>query len=210
MPKSSIPSSIEGGRRPFRLLHLMALVAVIALTLVGPPALVKTVVKSYPLGIYYDRSMYFDGLVAITLGGWTLLLAPIALVENRSRLRRASRSYGTSAVFAAALALGLLLAARVYVLLLQAASYWAMPEFTFVSTLQATLYVLVYDGSKVASAAILTAWSSLRLTRAGRRPEAWPEILYLFLGLCWISWYFLGPLMHSIRTPWMRAYPFPS
>jgi hypothetical protein len=76
----------------------MALVVAVALTLVVPPALMKAIMRSEGPDALWGRHEYVDGVTALALTSWTVVLAPLILVWNRSRLRRASRSYGTSAV----------------------------------------------------------------------------------------------------------------
>src|SRR5437868_903922 len=89
-------------RRPLRLLHLIALVAAAALTLVISPALMKLIMQPASGWSRWELLAYRTS-VALTF--WTPILALIAVIGNRSRVGRISRSYGISAVFAAAAAI---------------------------------------------------------------------------------------------------------
>ena len=91
--------------RPLRLLHVMVLVAAVAVTLFIAPNLMQAIMTAYGPASSWNRRMYLVGVTSIALVCWTLILVPFALFGSCYRLRRASRSYGTAAVFAAAAAL---------------------------------------------------------------------------------------------------------
>jgi hypothetical protein len=100
----------EGGRhRPMRLLHLMGLVAAIALTLAVLPALSPALRSGF--GGAYGRELLKYRIVnetSLALILWTPALALIAVLGGRPRLPRLARSYGTASAFAASSALVLL------------------------------------------------------------------------------------------------------
>src|SRR5262249_10983765 len=94
------PRAGTGGQRhPLRLFHLMTLVAALALTLAVSPTLMPLILKP---ASGWGRREALAYMTSLAMTCWTPIVALIALVGDRSRLRRAGRSYGLSAVFAAA------------------------------------------------------------------------------------------------------------
>src|SRR5438270_11494647 len=83
-------------RRPVRLFHLMTLVAAIALSLAISPSLMTLIMKP---ASGWGRREQLAYLTSLAMTFWTPVLALIALVGDRSRFRRARRSYGLSAGF---------------------------------------------------------------------------------------------------------------
>ena len=186
---SQAPGPPGPGRRPLLLLHLMALVAAVALTIVVPPAFMRAVMRSYGPESSWNRFMYLDGVTTLALTSWTVLLAPLVLVANRSQLQESGRSYGTSALFAAASALSFFIGATAFEKVSTwMISGWPIEWFTIAPYLQ-MLGGILWMIPHVAAAAIVAAWSILALSGVGRRPSSWPEILCLILGLCWIAWW---------------------
>src|SRR5262249_35863911 len=84
--------------RPFRLSHLMALVAALAFSRALSPSLMPLIMQP---ASGWGRREQLAYMTSLAMTVWTPILALIALVGDRSRLRRAGRSYGLSAVFAA-------------------------------------------------------------------------------------------------------------
>ena len=183
----------------------MALVVAIALTLVIPPAFMKAVMRSFGPTSSWNRPMYLAGVITLALTSWTAILAPVALVANRSRLRRASRSYGTSAVFASGSALGYLFAAKAFETpLTWRISGWPIEWYTLDTYLH-ILGGMLHEIPQVPAAAIVAVWSILALTGIGRKPSSWPEFSCLIFGSCWVVWHLGGRLVLSLDIPWLRG-----
>jgi hypothetical protein len=187
-------------RSRLRLLSLMTLVAAVALTLAVTPSLMKLITT--PLsGWLWDERLYYQ--ISLALTSWTPILALIAAIRGRSRFRRASRSYGTSAVLAAAAAMVVLLVKRLIAtipgtprglpILAQ-----PMPGSSF----SPALLRLVIDAPEGAMTAIIAAWLILVLTRAGRGPSDWFDGLCLFFGLLWVAWYLGGDFILLLHRTW--------
>lgn len=201
------PTTVPPARRSrsLRLLHLMALVAAVALTIVVPPYQMQAVMRSFGPMSSWNRFMYLDGVITLALTSWTVLLAPVVLIANRSRLREAGCSYGTSSLFAAASALYFSIGATI----VEKVSTWAISGWPIEwSTL--ALYLQMLGGMlwiipKVAASAIVAAWSILALAGVGRRPSGWLEIACLILGLCWIAWCLVGKQVLLLDPPWLRG-----
>jgi hypothetical protein len=192
-------------RLPFRLLHLMSLVAAIALTLTVPPAFMKAVMRSFGPVSSWNRAMYLDGVITLALVTWTAVLAPSVLVAYRSRLREAARSYATSAVFASGSALGFLFAARtVQTLTRWWRTGWPI-EWYFLDTWLQVLGGMLHEIPGIPAAAIVAVWSTLVLTGVGRKPSGWLEFSYLIFGSCWILWALGGNLVYLINIPWFGS-----
>jgi hypothetical protein len=208
MPDASHPTrpTQRVRHRPMRLLHLMMLVAAFALTLIIPPAIIKATMNSLSRGTSNGILMHpwsmkeqltYEVSLALTL--WTMILAMIAVVGNRSRVRRAGRSYGISAIFAASSALILLFIQGIGAALqlpLRGALIFPYPGSYYIPTV---FWKLVAAPEGVA-AAIVAVWSILALIGAGRRPSDWFDRFCFLFGLLWVLWYFGRDLM--ILLPW--------
>jgi hypothetical protein len=182
-----------------RLLHLMALVAAVAITLAVPPALMP-VLRSTFSGA--DGTERLIDQISLALILWTPILAPIAVLGDRSQLRRASRSYGISAVLASAAALLLLLVRNLsYALLPYRRGNPPFPEggFRGGGYFCPAAAQLVLEAPGGAAAAIVAVWSILALARAGRGPSDWSERFCLLFGLFWVLWYFGRDFMLLFR-----------
>ncbi len=203
-----MPEASNGGvaaRRPLLLLHLMALVAAVALTLVAPPALMQAVMRSFGPMSSWNRQMYLDGVITLALGLWTVALGPLALVANRRRLREAACSYGASTAFSSAVALGFLLASKA----VDQFGTWSI--FGWPAGLASrdiylnTLGGMLHEIPKVEAAAVVTVWSILALAGVGRRPSGWAGALGLILGICWVAWCLVGRMVLLLDSPWLRG-----
>src|SRR5262245_16917279 len=86
-------------RGPMRLLHLMVLVAAVALTLVIAPGLMH-VIRQLLSGWGRSEQLAYKTDLALLI--WTPVLTLIVVIANRRRIRRVCRSYGTASVIAAA------------------------------------------------------------------------------------------------------------
>jgi hypothetical protein len=188
-------------RFPLRLVHLMALVAAVAVTLVVAPALLKAIMK--PLsGMGPQEVLFHTTSLALIL--WTPILAVIAVIRNRSRLRRASRSYGTSAVFAAASAVCLLLVHGLIATWLGSFRGFSVFRVTGSSLKLMAIQLVGYRAPPSSATAIIAVWLILALTGAGRKPSGWLEILSFLFGLLWVLWYFVGYLvLYYTKLPWL-------
>jgi hypothetical protein len=184
-------------RRPLRLIHLIVMVATVAVALTLTPFLMKVIEQPFA-GWDWDERLYHQ--ISLTLTFWTPILALIAAIGNRYRVRRASRSYGTSAVFAAAAAIILLLVKGVIE---------AIPGFpggapiiaSSLSHFSPAARRLVNEAPEGASAAIVAVWSVLALTGAGRRPSDWFDRICFLLGLLWVLWFLGGD--YTILLHWL-------
>ncbi len=186
-------------RRPLRLTHLVALVAAVALTLTVPPALMP-LLRSMASGADGRERLIDQISLALTL--WTPILALIAVFGDRSQLRRASRSYGISAVLAAASALLLLFVRNLFHALLQyRRGNPPFPEggFRGGGYFCPAAAQLVLEAPEGAAAAIVAVWSILALARAGRGPSDWLERFCLLFGLSWVLWCFGRDFMQLFR-----------
>jgi hypothetical protein len=186
-------------RRPLRLFHLMTLVAALALSLAISPALMTLIMKPASGWGRREQLAYMTSL-AMTL--WTPILALIALVGDRSRLRRAGRSYGLSAVFAAASAILLLLFRGLNSGVLGSLrGYRAFPWFPE-SLFSYPAMRIVREAPAGAASAVIAVWLILGLTGAGRRPSVWFDRFCFLFGLFWVLWCLLG---HDfmVTIPWL-------
>ncbi|WP_165072676.1 hypothetical protein [Paludisphaera rhizosphaerae] len=196
-------------RRPYRLIHLMAITAAVALTIGLPPTLV-TVLKN-PRGYWspQDRATY---IVVAALAFWTPVLALIAMARGRVELRRSARSYGGASVLAATAAMTLL-CTRVFLATLayefhqlnwfgqipgKKATLW--PGWPLEKTLGALIFShpdsyfsplawrVVAEGAEGIVAAIVAVWVVLALSGKGRRPVPLFDQCCFFVGLGWVLW----------------------
>jgi hypothetical protein len=172
-------------RRPFRLLHLMALIAAVALTLVIPSALMKVIMQ--PLSCWGPQEqLAYKTSLALTF--WSPILAILAVISNRSALAQASRSYGSSAILAAATAIFVLFVRGLHSTLL---GYFHGVSFfpDSGSYYGPTARCLVADAPAAAAAATVAVWLVLALTGAGQRPSDWFDRFCFFFGLLWLLRY---------------------
>jgi hypothetical protein len=187
-----VGESAVGARRPLRLLHLMALVAAVALTTVIPRVLLKVIQQ--PLSGWGVHEV-FAYKISLAMIFWTMLLAVFALIGNRSQIRLASRSYGTAAVLASATGLLVLFVRGVITATVLRYKY-GRPFFPYGGPLlpAADAYFcpaareLVVWAPVGAAAGIAAVWLSLALTGTGRRPSDWLDRVCLFFGLLSIVW----------------------
>lgn len=188
-------------RRRLRLLHLMALVAAVALTFIITPSLMKLITQPTS-GWLWDERLYCQ--ISLTLTFWTPILALIAAIGNRSGFRRASRSYGTSAVFAAVTALIVLLVKRLIAGLPGSPrGVPILPFFRFPgSYFNPAARRLVVEAPESASTAIVAVWLILACTGAGRGPSDWFDRLCFLFGLLWVAWYLGGDFILLLPGTW--------
>jgi hypothetical protein len=186
-------------RRPLRLFHLTTLVAAVALTLVISPALMTLIMKP---ASGWGRREQLAYMTSLALTFWTPILALIALVGDRSRLRRVGRSYGLSAVFAAASAILLL-----FVRGLNSGVLGYLRGYRVFPWLPESLFSypamrIVREAPAGAAAAVVAVWLILGLTGAGRKPSDWFDCFCFLFGLLWVLWCLLG---HDfmVQIPWL-------
>jgi hypothetical protein len=181
----------QARRHPLRLLHLMALVVMVALTLIVPPALMP-LLRS--VASWADGTERLIDEISLALTLWTPILALVAVFGDRSQLRRTSRSYGISAVLAVAAALFLLLLRNLFYAFLQyrrGNPFFPEGGYRGGGYFCPAAAQLVLEAPGVAAAVIIAVWSILALTRAGRGPsDYWFERFCLLFGLFWVLWYF--------------------
>ena len=202
---SKAPSA--GRHRPLRILHLMVLVAAVALTIYIAPALTQAIMRAYGPTSSWNRRMYLVGATSTTFVCWTGVLMPLSLLGNRRRRRRAARCYGNASVLAAGASLCLLFAAHAFNALLQIIySGAAFSEFGLDYALQ-RLWQLLEHAPEV-SGAIVAVWVVLALTGAGRKPSNWLEILRLIFGVLWVVWYFVHYWMFFADLSWLKGEAF--
>jgi hypothetical protein len=177
-------------RRPLRLIHLMALVAALALTLVVPP-IVMTLIQQPSTGWVYREYLAYKTTLALIL--WTPIVALIAVIvaiRTRSRVGRVGRSYGTAAVFAAAAAIFLLvvrgLSSALILWYLRGIPFFPHPDSYFSPTAPQRLAM---NAPAATAAATVAVWLILALNGAGRRPADWFDRFCLLFGLLWVLWY---------------------
>ena len=190
---------------PFRLLHLMALVAGAALTLIVTPALMP-VVRS-PLMTASGKQLFIRRLAdqtSLAMIFWTPILVLIAVSGNRSRAGRFSRSYGVSAVLAAASALLLLFVRSLCWALLYFRSPGPVLPVESATPKSAnycpTVEKIVDSAPEGAAAAIVAVWSILALTRVGRWPSDWFERFCVLFGPLWVVRYIARDFV--LHLPW--------
>jgi hypothetical protein len=192
-------------RRPLRLIHLMALVAALALTLVVPPSLIPLIQEGLSGWDYRDQLVYKTTLALIFWTPIVALMAVIVAIRTRSRLGRVGRSYGTAAVFAAAAAIFLLvvrgLSSSLIAWYLQGFSFFPEPDSYFSPTARR----LAMDAPAATAAATVAVWLILALNGAGRRPADWFDRFCLLFGLLWVLWYLRRDLMLDLmlHIPWL-------
>jgi hypothetical protein len=183
--------------RPLRLLHLMALVAALALTFVITPVLLQ-VIQQPVSG--WNRRVIIGYQASLALVCWTPILAVIACVGNRLQLRDACRSYGIAAIFAAATAL-LVIFVRGLVSGLILRHVFGRPLVMWPdSPYSPGARDIVYSAPAGATSSVVAVWSMLVLTGAGRRPSDWFGHLGFLFGLLWVLWYVGKELM--LLTSW--------
>ena len=187
------PPRPADARRPVQVIHLMALVAAVALSIVLVPDLMKALM-SIDSKSWWNGRTYVMNVTTLTLAVWSPILAALALAENGSRSD--VRSYGTGAVFAASVAV-ILLAARSAV---GAVPFGVGSKQGFATGVQAFLW----QAPPTASAAVVAVWLVLAWTGAGRRPKGWLEYLGLALGVSWVVWCYTCPLLLLLNTPWLN------
>lgn len=166
-----------------RLVHLMLLVAAIALTLAVTPALFERLVLSNGWGPWARRTYQ----VSIALIFWTPILALIAVSVHRHRIRRACRSYGTAAVFAAGSALIILFLQGIGLTLQDcflAGGVVPVPGGDYGRPARQ----LLINAHVAAGSAVAAVWLMLAGTRMGRRPRDGVDRACFVLGLLWILW----------------------
>jgi hypothetical protein len=187
----------RGQHRHLRLLHLMALVAAVALTFLITPTPMKLIAEP-STNLFWDEWLFYQ--ISLTLTFWTPILALIAAIGNRFRFRRASRSYGTAAVFAAAAAIIVLLVKRLI------GAFPGSPRGVSLSVLRPDFSPaarrLVADAPEGATAAIVAVWLILAFTGAGRRPSDWFDRVCFLFGLLWIAWYLGGDSILTLHWTW--------
>lgn len=173
-------------RRPMKLIHLMALVGAVALSIVLVPKLAKTI-KDIDPSTWWNGSTYVFNVTTITLVVWTPVSTVSALIDGRRQPGWAARSYGTAAVFAASVALVLL------------ATRKAVEAIPFVGgsqgKLMPSIQTFLWQSSPTVTATVTAVWLVLAWTGAGRRPAGWLEYLGLVLAAAWVVWCYAGPLL---------------
>ncbi|OJW18956.1 MAG: hypothetical protein BGO49_18110 [Planctomycetales bacterium 71-10] len=174
----------------------MAFTAAVAMSIALPPTILGLLKNPLTAWGSQDRSNY---LVVCGLAFWTPIFAAIALWDDRPGLRRAARSYGGSAVFAATAAMALLAFRAVATAAAQRIRLTANPRTFLESAREIILpypdsyfspiaWRVVSEGAEGIVAAIVAAWTILALSGKGRRPAPWFDLLGFLLGLGWILW----------------------
>ncbi|QDV34111.1 hypothetical protein [Tautonia plasticadhaerens] len=120
---------------------------------------------------------------------WSYALAPIAILSNRRRLRRAGRSYGVASAIGAFLGVAFLSVevlssavsrtSRGRPIFPSAGSYHCPSAWELLDVAPTGLGV-----------AVASSWAILAVSGAGRRPSDWFEGLCLIFGLACIVWPF--------------------
>jgi hypothetical protein len=196
----AVPMSTQRVRhRPMRIFHLIMLVAALALTFAISPAAIRLIRKPTSGWGFREQLVYTTSL-AMTV--WTPVLALIALVGDRSRLRRASRSYGLSAILAAAAAILVLYLRNVYAGVLGFLRGYGVFPWYPESFFSHPVLRLLREAPTGAAAAVVAVWLILALTGAGRRPSDWFDRLCFLVGLAWVLWCLVG---HDsmLTVPWL-------
>ena len=196
MPDRPMPSS-RPPRRAVHLLDLMALVVAVAFTLVSP-GIMKAIIPA-DSHHNWDRRQYLAHLAALAMIGWTVALLPVVLSGGRRGIRRIVRGYGCAAVLAAAVASCFLLLRQVPAVILLASGSAPSPLGLF----SPRLFDILEHAPDASAASILTAWTILALTGAGRRPSTWSERLGCLMGGAWILLGFLSLVIWFVPIPWV-------
>jgi hypothetical protein len=197
---STKPTRNRGGR-PLRLLHLMVLVGAVAVSCYVVPALVGASHAGLGSNIFspYSRWDRFIELASTTLILWAFLLSGFTLVLSCRSLRRAGRSYGTAAVFAAAISVVALAFHRVIVDGANTAlGVGARALHPINETLAGDFLTILNDAPGTMAAAILAVWSILAMIRAGRRPAGGLGVLNVCFATVCLLWGLLGDLMYLV------------
>ena len=208
VPDASHSSAPARTMRPplIRVFHLMVLVAAVAVTLVAAPAVMKAIIEADPVSSWTGK-MYVISLITTMFTVWTPFLVPVTLLGSGRPLTVACRSYGTSAVLAAAIALAFAFAAKAAELLAGGLSgVSGPPDWT---SILLALRGMQYDLPKLVASAIVATWLILGLSGAGRKPSQGFEILGLCFGAIWTGWSVLGPILYLLPIPWIESWPLP-
>ena len=188
----------------FRLLHLMALVAAAALTLIVTPALMP-VVRS-PLMTASGKQLFIRRLAdqtSLALIFWTPILVLIAVSGNApapggsaarmgSRRSWRRRQLYFSSSFGAC-------AGRCFI----SGTPAVLPVVSVIpkgANYCPTVEKIVDSAPEGAAAAIVAVWSILALTRVGRWPSDWFERFCVLFGLLWVVWYIARDFV--LHLPW--------
>jgi len=162
----------------------MALIAAVALTLVIPSALMKVIMQ--PLSGWGPREqLAYKTSLALTF--WSPILALVTVIRNRSEVRRASRSFGTSALVAAAAVFLLFVRGLDSTLLgyLHGIPFFPSRDFYFSPTARR----FVADLPAAVAAATVAIWLILALTGARQRLSDWFDRFCFLFGLFWVLRY---------------------
>lgn len=197
---SAKPARSSQGR-PLRLLHLMVFVGAVAVSCYVVPALVRASHAGARFETFspYSRWDHFIELVSTTLMLWAFLLSGFTLVRNRRSLRRAGRSYGTAAVFAAAISIVTLeshyMIVRAGNIAIEGRSRALEPISEIIA---GDLWTILGEAPVTMAAAILAVWSILAIIRAGRRPAGVLEVLNVVFATLCLLWGLLGDLIYHV------------
>lgn len=181
--------------RPFRVIHLMAVVAASALSLSIPPMLTDALVESRrsfeaTVGILrhpWEPAERLAHEITVGLVLWSSALAPIGILSNRRRLRRAGRSYGVASAIGAFLGVAFL-SVSVFSSGVSR-SLRGRPIFPSAGSYHCPAVWDLLDVAPTGLAlAVLTAWTILAVSAAGRWPSDWFEIACLAFGITCVAW----------------------
>jgi len=171
-------------KRAIHPIYVKALIATVALLVLGPPGFVRFSGAFASIPEIWWRLELGLTLVTVALIAGTLILAPIAMRRIRSQPREASRSYGVMAALASAsgVAFGVL------------SGLWSMIMFVYGSRWLSEdwpyyLKSIVVHSIEYSVVSLAAAWATLALTGAGRRSSGMFERFGLALGLLWIATY---------------------
>jgi hypothetical protein len=184
-------------RRALRPFYLKALLAAVALLVVGSPGLAMLAELFAPGPWIWWWLEVICCVASIALLAGTLVVALIAAIRLRSQGREASRSYGVSAVLAAAM--GLVFAAPK---VLWFGYLFLRSPFVTSQFWANYLYQTVSIAVECSAVAVTTAWLILALTGVGRRVSSGFERLCLGFGLLWILAYVARYVLEI--APWLR------
>lgn len=187
--------------RPLRLLHLMVFVGAVAVSCHVVPAFVGAGLRAMTLPSL-TRRLYLINGVSFTLVLWSFILTAFTFFQRRPLLR-AGRSYGTSAVFAAAISIAVFMFRHVVIVASNVAidgRSQALGEFR--GTLGWIFYTILSEAPGNMAAAIIAVWSLLALTRVGRRPAGSLEMVNFCFAVFCLFWGFLGVLMAEVPWSW--------
>jgi len=180
----------------------MAFIGAVAVSCYVIPVVVwASLMKFSP---FISRRVYIIHSVSSTLVLWTFLLTGFTLFENRRTLRRAGRSYGTAAVFAAAISIATLMFRQVVALALNIALNGRSWIFDSVRDIFGwDYYTILTEAPATMCATILAVWSILAITRVGRRPADGLEVFNVcFASFCLLWGLLLVVLLSDVSWSW--------